>query len=314
MVMISAWNNTSSEFKARIIGKLLGDGGITKQEGRKPRLKFTHAAKDYEWINYCYKKLKTDIPINPPIFKKVIDDRLVNGYSLAYYVQSKTSDTISFLYNKWYQNGVKVIPFSLLNKHFTCESLAWWYMDDGHLKIENNIPKKVILSIESFTDNEIFKLIDFMKETFKLLFSIDGQNRMILYDQYQIHYFLNLIYPYLHHSMYRKFILKSILNEIITSSRRTTIYLPDKIHFTQPTKEINNALRILSKVIDDYKKGNFYSKYHNIIKQDCKKRLNKNYQIVIEQQNLRNLAFLKQNTGLNYSQLTELCFNNFVIS
>src|SRR5699024_2664434 len=146
----NAWKNTSLSFKKRITGKLLGDGCVTKQSGRKPRFQFIHAAVDYDWSNYCYHKLKSDIPLNPPRFKKVIDNRLVKGYSTSYYVQSRTSKVITFLRNQWYPTGKKIIPFSLLNKYLSEESLAWWYMDDGHLKIANNTPQKVILSTQSF--------------------------------------------------------------------------------------------------------------------------------------------------------------------
>lgn len=302
-----SWNSTSPEFKARIIGKLLGDGGITKQEGRKPRFKITHAASDFEWINFCYHKLKNDIPINPPVYKKVIDDRLVKGYSEAYQLQSKTSDVITYLYKMWYPNGVKIIPFTLLDKHFTLESLAWWYMDDGHLKMERSIPKKIILSTESFTDLEIFKLIDFIASKYKLTFSIDGQRRIILYDQYQIHYFLHLIYPYLHHSMYRKFIHKSSLYKTVPA-KRTTIYLPKEICISKPTKEINEAMQTLSSIVYDFREGCFYSKYHDYMNQYFIPRTNRSYQIVIKSKNMSNLLFLKNNTGLTFGQLTELCF------
>ena|SRR5690625_34416 len=106
-----AWISTSPVFKTRIIGKLLGDGGITKQYRRKPRLRFTHTARDFQWINYCYHKLKNDIPLNPPKFKKVIDERLANGYSLANYVQSKTLISSHFFVNHGIQMPLKSFHF-----------------------------------------------------------------------------------------------------------------------------------------------------------------------------------------------------------
>ena len=56
----TAWKNTSSSFKAKITGKLLGDGCITKQKGRKPRFQFIHTARDYSWgmKKMCHIKLQ----------------------------------------------------------------------------------------------------------------------------------------------------------------------------------------------------------------------------------------------------------------
>ncbi|MEI3607375.1 endonuclease [Pseudogracilibacillus sp. SE30717A] len=301
----TAWENTSSSFKSKIIGKLLGDDCITKQQGRKPRFQFIHTAKDYSWSNYCYQKLKADIPLNPPFFRKTYDKRLVKGYSLAYQVQSKTCDTITYLRKQWYPSKRKVIPFSLLYEYFNEESLAWWYMDDGHLKIKNSTPKKIIISTESFTISEIDKLILFLKKKYHLKFTIDKQLRIILYDQIQIFYFLHLITPYLHQSMYRKSVL-SCKNKEYIPERRTTIYLPNTIHIMKPTIEINLALSLLPKVIKKLKNETFFKKYNNLIHDNLNEP--KSYQIVINDENMCNLTFLKQNTGLSFSQLTCLCF------
>lgn len=65
-----SWHKTPDSFKAQIIGKLLGDGGLTKQKGRRPRFRFNHAIKDFEWSYYCYKKLKTYLPFSPPRYQK----------------------------------------------------------------------------------------------------------------------------------------------------------------------------------------------------------------------------------------------------
>ena len=300
----TACKNTSSSFKAKITGKLLGDGCITKQKGRKPRFQFIHTARDYSWGNYCYQKLKSDIPLNPPSFRKTYDKRLVKGYSLSYQVQSKTCDTITYLRKQWYPVKRKVIPFSLLNRYFNEESLAWWYMDDGHLKVKSNKPEKIILSTESFLVVEIEQLISFLDKKYNLRFSVDKQSRIVLYDQYQIYYFLHLIEPYLHHSMYRKSILKCKCLEYITS-RRTTIYLPAVINIEKPTNEINEALTMLSDLINIFKHGSFYNKYGDLISHNFNGQ--KSYQIVISEKNMESLTFLKQNIGLTFSQLTYLC-------
>lgn len=288
-----------------IIGKLLGDGSITKQEGRRPRFQFTHMHTDFTWCQYCYEKLSPSIPLNPPVYKKTIDPRLVKGYSLSYYVQSKTSNIICYLREQWYADFGKVIPISLIENHFNKQSLAWWYMDDGHLNIEKNIPRKIILSTDSFTDEENKWLINFLHQKYHLAFRLDKQNRIILYDQFQIIYFLNLIKPYLHESMHRK--IQRYRNiKYNLPSRRTTIYLPSSIKISSPTADINDALEYLTHIIAQYKAGLFYNKYQKGLFNKENAKLN-SYQIIIDSNHLSHLQLLKNLTGLTYSRLTELC-------
>jgi hypothetical protein len=82
--------------------------------------------------------------------------------------------------------------------------LAWWYQDDGHLKIDGNKVRKVIFSTDNFLRKENEKLLELLKRKFNLSFSLDGQYRLCLYDQVQILYFLYKVKPYIHFSMERK--------------------------------------------------------------------------------------------------------------
>lgn len=304
---INAWNNTSHRFKAQIIGKLLGDAGIKIQPNRKPRLQFNHVASDYEWSLYCYENLKSELPLNPPYFYKQIDPRIEKGYSLLYYVQSRTDDIICYLEKEWYHNQTKVLPFDSVEKHFTVETLAWWYMDDGHLKIENHIPRKIILSTENFTDDEIEFLIEFLQTKYKLPFAIDGQRRIAIYKQSDIHYFFELISPHTHISMQRKLKQVSFINNNQLEAKRTTIYLPSTINLDRPTVQINRALRNLDYLIHLYKQNKIHKYFIDIPIAEGKR---KSYQIVINQENINKLNFLKLNSGVTYSNLAEQCFKN----
>lgn len=304
--MEQSWIKTSPSFKATVIGKLLGDGSITIQEGRKPRFQFTHTFTDYNWSNYCYEHLVKYLPLNCPKYKKTMDTRRKQGYSEAFYVQSKTSDIITYLRDQWYSSSCKKIPYDLLSNHFNEESLAWWYMDDGHLKLDGRTAKKIILSTESFTNYENDWLISFLKKKYNLTFHRDNQNRIILYDQFQINYFLYLVTPYLHVSMHRKYI-KSWNYTFNLPARRTTVYLPSTIKINTPTYEINMVLKELNNIITCYKNGDFYSNFLTTLCRHSDYQT-KGYQIIINKQNLNNLHFLNEVTGLTYSKLTKLCF------
>lgn len=284
-----------------LCGKLLGDGCLVKQSSRKPRFQFTHCKKDVEYSWHCYEHLSSFLPLNPPKYKKNIDARVKSGFTESYYVQSRTSEEICRLYELWYPRSKKEIPFSYIEEHFTERTLAWWYQDDGHFKTQNGIPRKIILSTESFSTEENQFLINFLKKKYNLFLLKDAQNRLILYDQFQIIFFLTLIDPHIHSSMNRK---KLIFSKERKIAERTTISLSSEINITHPTAEINSKYKNLSflvalienpiKLYDNYK----------ISKPSSVKR----YQIKINEDSRTTLSYLKQKTGLTINQLTEWCF------
>jgi hypothetical protein len=233
------------EILTLIFGKLLGDGNLTIEKHRHPRLRFQHCYLDRKWCFYCYNSLKTFIPLAPPKKRITSDPRLIKGYSESVYVQSRTSPLFVSLKQLWYQGNKKVIPFEILSMLIDEAGLAWWYQDDGHLKIDNNKVSKIILSTDNFSRDENDNLIELLKQKFNLSFSLDGQNRLSLYDQVQILYFLYTVKPYIHFSMDRKIYqhLDTIDQSLIPQSKRTTISLPDTVSIISPTQDIINIIK-----------------------------------------------------------------------
>jgi hypothetical protein len=297
------------EFLPMVCGKLLGDGCIVKQEERKPRFQFIHSIKDKEWCYDCYFRLKDYLPLTGPHYKRNEDTRVKAGYTESYYVQSRTHDHITNLRTVWYKNGKKVLPFEFLKKYLTPLALAWWYQDDGHLKKDSTIPRKIILSTESFTPIENKKLCQILKGRYSLLFSIDKQNRIILYNQFQIQYFLYLISPYLHPCMFRKTITSCEIYNRISNSKRTTIYLPDHINLISPTREINEKLSAPPDIFTIIKGDDFYTNELLTFIESTKTSVTKKpYQITVSEDKLQSLSILNKMTGLNASILAHLCF------
>lgn len=293
-----------------ITGKLLGDGCITRQEGRKPRFQFIHSINDKDWCYYCYEELRKGLPLALPHYRKFRDDRTIKGYTESYQVQSRTDPTITWLESLWYSKRKKVIPFSFLEHFLNEEALAWWYQDDGHLSKVGPIPKKVILSTDNFTPIENRRLIGLLSRKFCLHFRLDSQNRLILYDQLQIYYFLRLIEPFIHPSMKRKVITPNTSSPSF-AKKRTTIYLPESFHLKKPTVEIHKKFPMLPKltniVID---RNSYISFYKDVIANFSLKEKNKGYQIVIDGQYYYHLQSIKSQTGLSFSQIITICFSN----
>ncbi len=155
----------SIETLSMISGKLLGDANISIEKDRHPRFRFAHCASDKAWCFYCYEQLNKYLPLSKPRYRKIIDNRIKNGFTEQYYTQSFKSRVVFQLKELWYPNNRKTIPFEFLAYSFTPICLAWWYQDDGHLKIENNQVKKVILSTDGFTKAENETLIRFITKS-----------------------------------------------------------------------------------------------------------------------------------------------------
>jgi len=278
------------------------------QKGRKPRFQFIHTIYDGEWCNYCYEELKNALPLRPPFYKKVIDNRITKGFTESYQVQSRTDPLITWLEPIWYTNRIKKLPFPFLEIYLNELALAWWYQDDGHLSQKNKVPKKIIISTDNFTKAENNKLIELIARKFSMNFKLDGQNRLIIYDKLQITFFLRLIDPYLHPSMNRK---KLLPNQPLLLRRRTTVYLPKNIQLSKPTSEINNRLQNLhflkeivnnrTRYIDFYKATVYPITFKN-------ENENIGYQIVIQKQYHLLLQIIKEQTGLTISQIVTICF------
>lgn len=292
---------------AMITGKLLGDGSITVHKGRWPRFQYSHRCEDKEWVFHCYNSLNKYFPLSPPAYKKVIDPRLIKGYSACYYVQSKKHPLTKELESIWYQTRVKHIPYDFISYFFNDISLAWWYQDDGCLLKEKNKVKKVILSVESFSKDDILWMKTFLKTRYQLDFKTDGQNRLILYNQFDILYFLHLVGQYIHTSMWRKNIGYSSIDFRIPS-KRTTLYLPSNFSFRKPTAEINAAIEEIYKLIKIIKEDRFYLEWFNTFEPFINPVNDRtSYQINIEALNYRKLELVKSWTGLTYSDITSIC-------
>ncbi|WP_318615790.1 endonuclease [Sporosarcina sp. YIM B06819] len=293
-------------FNHFICGKLLGDGCITKQNGRKPRFQFMHRTEDVGWATYCYEQLKNHIPLSAPTYQKVMDQRLKCGFSERYIVQARTDELITDLYRLWYPNGKKTLPFNYIEQFLDEKALAWWYQDDGHLKITSGTVCKIILSTDNFSTVENDMLIEILFNKFKLHFVKDGQNRLLIYDQFQIIYFLSLVSPWLHAAMSRKAMPIQPLRSI---AARTTIYLPAKYELSKPTSEINERLNKLHTLFDSSTTEVCLQTIFPLFNLEKKEVGDvKEYQIVIDEKHRESLARIRQQTGLSVSQLAEYCF------
>lgn len=309
-MLFNTFDQLPIEALSMITGKLLGDGNLFQQDGRQARFRFSHCKADKEWTYHCFERMSPFFLLSPPAYRKILDKRIIKGCSENYYVQSKSHVYFTTLRKIWYPNKKKIIPFDFVAKYLNPLCLAWWYQDDGSLKRKDKILKKIILSTESFTVQENKELIKLLFLKFHLSFSIDKQNRLLLYNQKQILYFLHLVKPYMHASMKRKYYLLSELPEIEILKKRTTISLPNSIILSSPTKDIHKFLENLPTLLNILKNNNGYETFFIndfFLEETSNSENKKSYQIILLKKHLQQLKECQNICGLTNNQLVELC-------
>lgn len=78
-------------------------------------------------------------------------------------IRTRVSDYLTSIYPNWYKDKKKIIPPKLT---LTSTVLLWWYLGDGCLAKKKSRPKyrRIVLATQSFTLNEVERLIVQLKE------------------------------------------------------------------------------------------------------------------------------------------------------
>ncbi|OGM14272.1 hypothetical protein A2141_02855 [Candidatus Woesebacteria bacterium RBG_16_40_11] len=105
--------------KQLILGCILGDGYMRKKVNA--HLQITHSIKQKEYVLWKYSMLKNIVITAPHEYRG-------NAGRVGYRFFTKSLPDITDFYNKFYQNGKKIIPKDLTLSPL---SLAVLYMDDG---------------------------------------------------------------------------------------------------------------------------------------------------------------------------------------
>src|SRR3989344_8289990 len=112
-----------------VVGLLLGDGCLEKKHdtiGIRLQIKQQSKAKQYvEWLysnlqEYCRSGIKFRADYN------------------QYYFSTRYLREFQDIYNLFYQNGKKIVPYNIKEIFTSPLSLAIWYMDDGSLDYRPN--------------------------------------------------------------------------------------------------------------------------------------------------------------------------------
>lgn len=204
----------SSEQKEVLIGCLLGDAHL---EGNS--VCFTHGKKQKNYLEYK-KKIFNNLF---SIFRKTKNQsnhikqtkESKNKHNNGIVVKSKSKETNcleefrNFKFNKKDMRFIEVNK-DLLEKYFTVKSLAFWYMDDGNVRIykrkkTNTVAERIALHTEGFSYKTNCYLKEFLKRKFDLDCSVVGKKYYrLLFTTNSSKKFLNIVQDYVHKDLYYK--------------------------------------------------------------------------------------------------------------
>lgn len=147
----------SQEILEFLLGSVLGDTSILHR-GISSRIMCQHSIKQEEYLRHKAEILKS---LEPKIsFRKNTEYPSI-GFT------TKGTPSLNYLYEAFYKEKKKCIPFELLN-NFSEKSLTYLFMDDGFpIRNGNNICS-VGFALCNFSDEELIKFKDFLKNKFEL--------------------------------------------------------------------------------------------------------------------------------------------------
>lgn len=186
-----------------LIGTLLGDSyiGYTHDKCKFPNLTFSYCKKQTIYANTKFNKLRiimSSIKERQYKTETVINGKKCKVQPVIYAIGHNCKCLVKYRELFYNDKNNKIIPIEYLKEHFTSQSLAYLYMDDG---CKNQ--KSYNLNLQCFTLKELNEFAFLLKEKFDLEFIIKKDKTMYLrYNS--IDKFESLIKPYITEDMQYK--------------------------------------------------------------------------------------------------------------
>ncbi|PIC56261.1 hypothetical protein CSV80_15640 [Sporosarcina sp. P12(2017)] len=299
---INSLPSSNEKLNSLLCALQLGSGRIMSSVTNHKYFRFTFNTKHSEWAHSCYQQLQSYVPDFLIKKEQTKDTRSKFSFTERVVIESTPCATAEALYSAWYQNASKGIPLEFVEQYMTAQTLAWWYQECGHLKVkENGTLEKLILSTEQWTEDELRLLQYVINIKFNFLFAIDGQRRLILYDQLQIKYFLGMVAPWIHPVFSYKIKNVEVRKPV---AKRTTIRLSKQISIPSPTEEINQMIQQYASSIkvttENFQKFNYARQENNE---------SKRYQVNLTEENRDIICSVRASTGLTLGEIVQECFH-----
>lgn len=198
------------QFKSNVIGMLLGDAWL-QMHGKHARLMIEHTSKQKAYIDW-----KASIMRQMTEVGELRREREIQGKKhIVYRVTSRTNPIYSSIYYRMYYKGRKTVDEFIL-KSLTPESLAIWYMDDGHLDKRDKIVKLFTANF-NYAENELIAY--WIAKKFGVHFNPRKRSNGKKYHWILVlpakdrEKFFKIVEPYIHESMKYKIVSHEVIDK-----------------------------------------------------------------------------------------------------
>lgn len=152
-----------------LIGKLLGDGSISKVSEKTARFNIGQSIKQEDYVNHLYDIFK-DMCGTPPRKQK-------SGEYTIVYFNSLSSFELMDIYKLFVNDGIKGVPQNI-EELLTARGLAYWFMDDGtssYVSIAKRLKTRnafAMFCTDAFNDKDIDLLRNALFKNFGIKSSV----------------------------------------------------------------------------------------------------------------------------------------------
>lgn len=179
------------------IGIILSDAALQKvNDSGDARLQFKQKYSQFEYLYSVFFQLSHYCSKGPTLNKVLLHKKIF--YALSF--TTRSLPCITELYNLFYPEGKKIIPYNIYDL-LTWEALVHWIQGDG------TYSSGITIQTQSFTIKEIVLLINVLIIKFQLECSIHTQEKykVIYIKSKSIKKNFNHLLPYIHPTMIYKF-------------------------------------------------------------------------------------------------------------
>ncbi len=178
-----------------IIGCLLGDGHMRKsQYDTGPYFSCSHSLKQKDYLLYKSSFFNDIIRIKENYRK--IPNKITGKFYSDITMYLKVNNTLNYIYDSFYKNKKKIIPFNLLEEYYTPLALAIHFMDDGSKQGNSGY----MLSTCCFSKEDCNNFIVFLKNKYNIESSLQHNNKIYIKNKSKENFKI-LIQPYICESM-----------------------------------------------------------------------------------------------------------------
>lgn len=200
----SPGNNLDHKFQEFILGSMLGDGSLQKDN----RLSIAHCETQKEYIKEKHKIMSSYNLAGKLSHNTIINDRYKNGLITEYRFKTLSTDKMNGMRQFYYPYGIKTVPSEeFLFEFLTPLALAIWFMDDGSVCLAN-----FQINSQGFTVAEVNSLRYVLLEKYGIQSTCTSDHAITIRSK-SLNTFTSIVSPYMCKTM--KYKLVTLRNRVL---------------------------------------------------------------------------------------------------